>query len=201
MLAGCWQSSSPPAETKQTSRPPLSTDRNGVASSSNSAESRQTAIESPRLPINERDAADLVQDPIKARPSQSQEPKPSEPMEDVSYASGLTSKDPVVNMNAQIERFNQEGRRLPFDSFTNRIEQRVSRIEHNQKEDVILCYDKQNKVFLTLKRQEDGRFKGTMEVKFEEVWKPEGHKWGSIIAEFILPMESFPPPASSTSSQ
>jgi hypothetical protein len=97
-------------------------------------------------------------------------------------------KGPIADLNKQIERFNAE---RPGDAGITPIDQRVSRVAYDAKPDIISCFDQNEKVFLTLQRQKNRRFKGELEVEFHEAPKPEGHEWGTIIAEFFLPEDTF----------
>jgi hypothetical protein len=41
---------------------------------------------------------------------------------------------------------------------------------------------------LTLKRQEDGNFRGTIEVEYHQLVQPgKPHSWGHVTPEFLLP--------------
>jgi hypothetical protein len=93
---------------------------------------------------------------------------------------------PIADLNAQIERFNGE---RPGQMGISPIEQRVARIERDR--DTVTCFDSQGTAFLTLKQQGDGRFAVTLEIPFHELPKPEGHRWGHVLAEFSLPKGTF----------
>ena len=105
--------------------------------------------------------------------------QPEEPSADAALA-----EHPVANLNRQIERFNAE---RPRDMGVFPIAERVSRVEHLAAQDIVKCFDQNGSAFLTLKRQEDGTFKGVLEVKFHEPFTPEkGSSWGYLLAEFFL---------------
>lgn len=89
----------------------------------------------------------------------------------------------IRSLNQQIESFNAN--RQP-DMGISPIEQRVARIKVDSEAGQIQCFDKKGHVLLTLQKQEDGRFKGILKVKYHELAKPEGHSWGHVHAEFYL---------------
>jgi hypothetical protein len=167
----------------------------GCSQSSSVQESRKTAIKGSEVPKIERDQEALKQSPINIKESEMQERTEllsAGSAHDRPNPTYVESKDPnVVDLNLQIERFNKEGRRMKFDAFIDYIHQRVARIEYVKQEDAIHCFDEKGMDFLTLKRQQNGRFEGIIEIHYEEVWKPEGHVWGSILAKLFLPQETF----------
>jgi hypothetical protein len=92
------------------------------------------------------------------------------------------------DLNRQIDDFNAN--RMPRLGI-HPIEQRVSRIEYDKEKDVVRCYDGDNNNFLTLERQSDGRFKGTIETKFHSLEDETGmREWGKIKHDFFLPKDS-----------
>ncbi len=97
----------------------------------------------------------------------------------------------VSSLNKQIEEFNTD--RPPPMGITP-ISQRVSRVEHHGANDEILCFDQTGNVFLVMKREADGRFKGIVETPYHEAafsGPGESHSWGYVLAEFYLEKELF----------
>ncbi|MCX6879655.1 MAG: carboxypeptidase-like regulatory domain-containing protein, partial [Verrucomicrobia bacterium] len=96
--------------------------------------------------------------------------------------------DPVAELNRQIEKFNAKRNGPNPDRGVFPIDQRVARIDYDGEQNIVTCLDQQGKNFLTLKRQEDGGFRGTIEVEFHELVQPDKpHRWGHVTAEFFLP--------------
>ena len=100
----------------------------------------------------------------------------------------VSSKRADDDLNRQIEKFNA-GR--PGDMGITPIAQRVSRAEYVPARDIVNCFDEKGELFLVLSRQPDGRLKGSLNTKYHELPKPEGHSWGEVVAEFTLPQEAF----------
>lgn len=99
------------------------------------------------------------------------------------------AKDPVADLNGQIERFNSQ---RPGNKGINSIDERVVRIEYVREQEIVKCFDRQGTAFLTLKRQQDGHFMGTIEVRHETLPDSNGrHSWGRVLAEFSLAKEAF----------
>ena len=102
-------------------------------------------------------------------------------------AGRLGESDAIVALNKQIEKFNAE--RIPSTMGISPIDQRVSRVRHDPKLDQVTSFSKSGKVFLVLKREPDGRFKGILEVPYHQLVgsEPDGsHSWGHVLAEFYL---------------
>ncbi len=102
-------------------------------------------------------------------------------------AGGFGESDAITSLNRQIEKFNAE--RKPGTMGISPIDQRVSRVRHDPKLDQVTCFSKHGKVFLVLKREPDGRFKGVLEVPYHQLvgTGPDGsHSWGHVLAEFYL---------------
>ena len=105
-----------------------------------------------------------------------------------SNRSGGTSDNSaaLASLNRQIEDFNaNRGPNMGVRPF----EQRVSRIEYDPKLDQVTSFDQNDKTFLVLKREPDGRLKGIVEVPYHELVGsgPDGsHSWGHVMAEFYL---------------
>jgi hypothetical protein len=93
----------------------------------------------------------------------------------------------IASINKQIEKFNAE--KTPSRMGITPIDQRVHRIEHHPKPGHVECFDKSGQKFLVLKRQPDGRYKGTMQVEYHEAafsGPDDSHSWGHVNAEFYL---------------
>ena len=94
----------------------------------------------------------------------------------------------VADLNRQIEKFNAERR---WDMGITPIAQRVSRLEYRPARGAVNCFDGAGTLFLVLIRQPDGDFKGNLKTQYHELPKPDGHSWGEVFAEFMLPQEMF----------
>jgi hypothetical protein len=105
-----------------------------------------------------------------------------------SPADAAMAIDPVADLNRQIERFNSD---RPREMGITPIERRVARVGYLEEQDMIQCFDPQGEVFLTLKRNKDGRFAGTIEVTYHEPPNSKRHSWGRVLAEFSMPGETF----------
>ena len=102
-------------------------------------------------------------------------------------AAGFGESEAITSLNRQIEKFNAE--RKPGTMGISPIDQRVSRVRHDPKLGQVACFSKDGKVFLVLKREPDGRFKGVLEVPYHQLVGsgPDGsHSWGHVLAEFYL---------------
>jgi hypothetical protein len=69
------------------------------------------------------------------------------------------------------------------------IDKRVSRVEYDSKLGQIATFDQDGKPFFVLKRETDGRFKGTVKTPYHQAAfsGPGGsHSWGHVLAEFYL---------------
>jgi hypothetical protein len=95
---------------------------------------------------------------------------------------------PAAALNTQIDEFNAN---RPRQMGVSPIEKRVSRVEYDGEEDALKCFDDTNDGFLTLKRQPDGQFGGTLQVKFHEPAEGDKWRWGHVIATFTLPGDQF----------
>jgi hypothetical protein len=104
----------------------------------------------------------------------------------------------VADLNGQIEKFNAERR---GDMGITPIAQRVSHVDYAPAQGTLSCFDARGALFLVLTRQADGQFKGSLKTKYHELPKPEGHSWGEIVAEFVLPHEMFQPDGAANGSQ
>lgn len=91
-------------------------------------------------------AGEVLPAPETARPTRE---KPRNPL-----------ADPVAELNRQIEQFNA-ARRPDMGPFP--IRQRVARMRYDSKDGTVICMDQQGEVFLTLKREADGRFRGDLD--------------------------------------
>jgi len=109
-----------------------------------------------------------------------------------SRETNMPSPDPlpqsaaVDSLNEQIEKFNED---RPGNMGVSPIDSRVARIEYDAKLDQLACFDKDGEQFLVLKREPDGRYKGTIEVEFHELvgtGPDDSHSWGTVTAEFYL---------------
>jgi hypothetical protein len=98
------------------------------------------------------------------------------------------ASDAVAERNRQIEKSNAK---RPGDMGITPIAQRVSRVEYDSDRDTDHAHHGNGTSFLVVTRQPDGRFKGTLAVKFHELPKPERHAWGEVTAEFTLSGEVF----------
>lgn len=95
-------------------------------------------------------------------------------------------KAAVDSLNKQIEKFNAN--RMPNMGVTP-IDKRVSRVEYDSKLGQIATFDQDGKPFFVLKRETDGRFKGTVKTPYHQAAfsGPGGsHSWGHVLAEFYL---------------
>jgi hypothetical protein len=95
----------------------------------------------------------------------------------------------IKSLNQQIEAFNVQ--RMP-DMGVSQIEQRVTRVVYDRTGQEVQCFDGKDKLFLILKKQSDGRFKGIIEQPYHQLVGsgPDGsHSWGHILAEFYLEKE------------
>jgi len=104
----------------------------------------------------------------------------------------------AAELNGQIEKFNAERR---GDMGITPIAQRVSHVDYAPAQGTLKCFDAGGALFLVLTRQADGQFKGSLKTKYHELPKPEGHSWGEIIADFVLPQEMFQPGGPANGSQ
>jgi hypothetical protein len=106
---------------------------------------------------------------------------------------------PAGELNRQIAEFNAG--RQPDMGITP-IDKKVARVEYLPAEDAVRCFDQSGQAFLTLKRQADGQFKGTLETEFHElVSDDKPHGWGTITATFTLPGDLFSKPAKAGDAQ
>jgi len=94
----------------------------------------------------------------------------------------------IRELNRQIESFNSI---RPQNMGVSPIDQRISRVEHNPEKREIRCFDKNGNLFLVLRKQPNGRFKGTLKIEYHELVKPDGHSWGHVLAHFYLGKEPF----------
>ncbi len=94
----------------------------------------------------------------------------------------------IAAFNQQIEEFNAH--RIP-QMGVRPIDQRVSRVEYDARHDQVTSFDRDGQVFLVLKRQRDGCFKGVIKVPFHELRNSGGSRWGDLFAEFYLEKEMF----------
>jgi hypothetical protein len=97
----------------------------------------------------------------------------------------------IDSLNKQIEDFNatRDG-----NMGITPIDKRVSRVVHDPELDQVTTFDQEDKPFIVLKREPDGRFKGILEQPYHELAfsGPDGsHSWGNILAEFYLEKEMF----------
>jgi hypothetical protein len=112
----------------------------------------------------------------------------SPPRAQLPSSESTSAPDPAAELNKQIEQFN--GAR-PADKGITPIHQRVSRVEYVAEQDVVRCFDQNGIAFLTLERQEDGRFMGVLQVEYHELPGPGEYSWGHVRAEFFLPEATF----------
>jgi hypothetical protein len=117
------------------------------------------------------------------------EPSTPEPPEvNIPAKGGTGGLDPVANLNRQIEKFNAERNGSNPNMGVSPINQRVARIDYDGKQGIATCLDQQGERVLTLKRQEDGNFRGTIEVEYHQLVQPgKPHSWGHVTPEFLLP--------------
>jgi ABC-type transporter lipoprotein component MlaA len=95
-------------------------------------------------------------------------------------------RDAVDSLNKQIEDFNatRDG-----NMGITPIDKRVSRVVHNPQLNQVATFDQNDKPFIILNREPDGRFKGILEQPYHQLAfsGPDGsHSWGHILAEFYL---------------
>lgn len=98
----------------------------------------------------------------------------------------------ITALNKQIEKFNAE--RTPSAMGISPIDQRVAHVRYNPKLDQVTSFTESGRVFIVLKREPDGRFKGMLEVSYHQLVgsEPDGsHTWGHVLAEFYLEKEMF----------
>ncbi len=98
----------------------------------------------------------------------------------------------ITSLDTQIEKFNADT--IDSEMGIVPIRQRVEHIAHDSALDQVMCSDNDGVTFLVLKRETDGRFKGTMEVEFHQpaCSGPDGgHSWGHVVAEFYLEKTTF----------
>ncbi len=103
------------------------------------------------------------------------------------FGGGPGEYDAVAALNRQIETFNAEC--TPSTMGVSPILRRVSKVRRDDKLDQIISYSEDGEVFLILKREPDGRFKGVLEAPYHELVGsgPDGsHSWGHVLAEFYL---------------
>jgi hypothetical protein len=92
----------------------------------------------------------------------------------------------IDSLNKQIEEFNTD---RDGNMGITPIDKRVSRVEHDAKLDQVATFDQEDKPFIILKKQPDGRFKGVLEQPYHQLVGsgPDGsHSWGDILAEFYI---------------
>ena len=98
----------------------------------------------------------------------------------------MTSRGARGSLNKQIEKFNADRKLTPTMSI-HPIDRRVSRVEYDRRLDQVTTFDQDDKPFIVLKREPDGRFKGVLEQPYHELAfsGPDGsHSWGHVLAEF-----------------
>lgn len=108
-----------------------------------------------------------------------------------SSAPQQTDRIAVDSLNKQIADFNatRDG-----NMGITPIDKRVSRVVHDPELDQVTTFDQDDKPFIVLKREPDGRFKGILEQPYHQLAfsGPDGsHSWGHILAEFYLEKEMF----------
>ena len=106
---------------------------------------------------------------------------------DVNVKKTNAKQSDVDSLNRQIAAFN--GRRGSTNEGISPIEQRVARVEYDQKQNRATAFSTDGKVFLVLKRGPDGRFKGILQVPYHEAagsGADGSHSWGTVEAIFFL---------------
>jgi hypothetical protein len=104
----------------------------------------------------------------------------------------LSESDAIKSLNLQIEKFNAD--RQPRTLGISPIDQLVSRVRYDPKLNQVISFSKDGKVFLVLKREPSGQYKGILEVHYHELvdsGQDGSHSWGHILAEFYLEKEMF----------
>jgi hypothetical protein len=138
-----------------------------------------------------------TQSPVKSsRPVPDHSPVVSElvwqPAPDAAQPAGVSKETvAIASLNKQIDDFNAN--RMP-NMGVKPVDQRVSKVKYDPKLDQVLSFDRNEKEFLVLKRETDGRFKGVIEVPFHQLAgaEPDGSRsWGHVIAEFHLEKGTF----------
>jgi hypothetical protein len=123
-------------------------------------------------------------------------PNIDKPINDsIPIAKDVVSNSPeavaIASLNKQIDDFNSS--REPNRGISP-ISQRVYKVYYDSAKDKITCSGQDGNSFLVLKREPDGRFKGTISIIFHELAfsRPDGsHKRGEIIADFYLNNNAF----------
>ena len=92
----------------------------------------------------------------------------------------------VDSLNRQIEDFN--GSR---HSGVSPINQQITKVRHVPETHSVICFDLGGKQFIVLKQQDDGQFKGIVDVEYHDAAGGDEWSWGTQQVEFKLQKGQF----------